>query len=535
MQEFDFVVVGAGTAGCVLAARLSESGRHTVLLIEEGGESRSLWTKVPIGYSRLFSNKAYNRAYTTTAEPGFAGRHLDQYAGRGIGGTGAINGLVYMRGQAADYDQWAAAGNTDWSWSDVLPWFLRSESNSRGASSFHGGDGPWHISDLPHRHPLADAFISAAEQAGLPRNDDFNGASQEGAGYFQLSTRNGVRSSTATAYLTRARKRPNLSVITDATVSRVLFDNGQASGVEYMQGGLPRLVKARVETVLAAGTFNSPQLLQVSGIGPAELVRSLGVPVLANSPGVGGNLQNHLRANVMARCKQPVTLNDTMGSLLKRFTIGFEYLLRRDGPMAAPTYAGAFVKSQPGIATPDIQLVMWTYSWIQRNAKGLVLHDFPGFTTNATLLRPRSRGTVRALKADMREAPEISYGFLEDAADGAALVSAIKTIRRILGQAAMSPYFEAEMEPSKSRLDDEALLDLVRRTGGSVFHPVGTCRMGSDASAVVDPRLRVNGVKRLRVADASIMPTIISGNTNAPTVMIAERAADWMLRDALAG
>ena len=532
-DAFDFIVVGAGTAGCILAARLSESGRHTVLLIEEGGAARSLWTRVPVGYSRLFSNPRYNRGYATLPEAGLGGRRIEQYAGRGIGGTGAINGMIYIRGQAADYDTWAAAGNAGWSWDEVLPWFRLSECNGRGASSHHGADGPWHVTDPPHRHPLADAFVDAACEAGLPRNDDFNGPTQEGAGYFQLNIHKGVRSSTDTAFLVPARRRHNLAVFTDVVVTRVLFDGAAACGVEYVRDGKTHQVRARAEVVLAAGAFNSPQLLQVSGIGAPEHVSSLGVPLLAELPGVGANLQNQPRASVMSRCKQAVTLNDIMKSPLRRIGMGLQYLLFRDGPMAIPTYAGAFLKSRPEASTPDIQVAFWTYSWTQRNARGVVLHRFPGFTANAALLRPRSRGTVRAVHADIRQAPEIHYGFLEDPEDVRDLVAGVKAIRRILAQPALADYFDTELTPGSRCAEDAALIEFVRNNGGAVYHHAGTSRMGDDSLAVVDARLRVRGVQRLRVADASIMPTVVSGNTNAPTAMIAERAADWIMRSAL--
>ena len=530
--DFDFIVVGAGTAGCVLAARLTADGRHRVLLIEAGGEAKSPWIKVPVGYAKLLANPRYNWMYSTSPEAALGGRRIDQPAGRGIGGTGLINGMIYIRGQPADYDAWAAAGNHDWGWSDVLPWFRRTERNSRGESHLHGGDGAWHVSDLPHRHVLADAFVAAAVQAGVPHNLDFNGPQQEGAGYYQLNTHRGRRASTASALLDTARRRATLAVASDAIATRLIIDGGCVRGVEYLQGGLMKQAHALREVVLSAGTFNTPQLLQASGIGAPDHLQSIGVPVVKKLPGVGANLHNHFRAPLVMRCRQPVTLNDLMRNPLKRIGMGMAYLLFRDGPMAAATYAGAFLRSAPELARPDIQVTFWTYSVARRDSGGVVLHDFPGFTANAVILRPQSRGAVRATSADVRQAPDINYHHLEHPADAATLLAGIRALRHILAQPALAPFVEAELTPGAHCADDAALLDFARRAGGSVYHPVGTCRMGMDAHAVVDPCLRVHGVPCLRVADASIMPSIISGNTNAPTAMIAERAADWMLRDA---
>ena len=533
--EFDFIVVGGGSAGCVLAARLCESGRHSVLLLEAGGEDRSPWIHIPIGYAKLFGNPRYNWMYATTPEPALGGRVLDQPCGRVLGGTGAINGMLYVRGQPDDYESWRALGNEGWGWDDVLPWFRRSEHNTRGADALHGGDGPLWVSDTPQTDPLADAFINAAVEAGHPRNPDFNGAMQEGAGYYQFNTRNGRRASTAIAYLRPARRRANLAVFTDVLVSRVLIEQGKAVGVEYRrcgeQRGALRTVRARREVVVAAGTFNSPQILQLSGIGPAAQLRQLGLAVVCDRPGVGEGLHNHYRASIVQRCSQPLTYNDIMQSLTRRAWMGLQYALTRKGPMAAGTYAGGFFRSSAAVARPDMQVTFWNYSVQRRDAGGVVLHPFPGYTANAVLLRPQSRGWVRAVSADPAIAPQIRYNHLEAEYDRSTLLDGLRTLRDILRKPALAAYAAEEIAPGAACDSDEALLAYVMEKGHSVYHPVGTCRMGSDAMAVVDARLKVHGVDRLRVADASVMPGIVSGNTNAPTVMIAERCADWMLAD----
>ena len=515
--EFDFIIAGAGTAGCVLAARLSESGRHRVLLLEAGGEDRSLWIKVPVGYAKLFGNPRYNWMYTTAPEPALNGRVLEQPCGRVIGGTGSINGMLHIRGQREDYDRWRDAGNPGWGWEDVRPWFEKSELA---------------VSPPPQAHPLADAFIAAAAEAGFPANDDFNGPRQDGAGYYKLNTRSGFRSSAATAYLRPARGRANLAVVTNATVTRVIIEAGTATGVEYRRGDKTLVARARREVIVSGGTFNSPKILQLSGVGPGAQLQALGLPVICDLPGVGENLQNHFRASMVFRCRQPVTHNDVMASLPKKIGMALEYALFRKGPLAAGTYAGGFFRSGPQAATPDLQATFWTYSVARRDAGGVVLHPFPGFTMNAVILRPESVGSVRLASAAPEAPPVIRYNHLAADYDRRTLVAGLRLMRKFAAMPAMAKFAGEELLPGAASDSDDALVDYARSTGNSVYHPVGTCRIGADAGAVVDARLRVRGVSRLRVADASVMPWVTSGNTNAPTAMIAERAAAWIASDA---
>jgi choline dehydrogenase len=532
-EAFDYIVVGAGSAGCVLANRLTASGRHRVLLLEAGGHDRHLWIHIPLGYGKLFADPRVNWLYSTEPEPELHNRSVIQPRGKVLGGSSSINGLLYLRGQPADYDHWRQLGNTGWSFDDVLPYFRRAEHQERGEDKLHGVGGPLAVSNVCEPHPLCEAFIDAAEQAGFPRNDDFNGPTQEGAGYFQLTAKNGRRWSTAMGYLRQARRRGNLKTVTNALASRIVFEGRRAVGIEYRQGGTTHTAHASGEVILAGGAFNSPQLLQLSGVGPAALLRSHGIGVVADMPGVGADLQDHLQVRMQYRCTEPITMNDVVNSLSRRVGAGLRYALFRKGLLAIGAgYAGGFFRTSEQAATPDVQVHFIIFSG---ETSGAALHPFPGFIASVCQLRPESRGFVRIKSADPAQAPTIQPHYLSSAFDRDVVVSGLKLLRRIMGQPAMRRYIAEERKPGLKATSDADLLEFARSAATTVFHPTSTCRMGPDETAVVDERLRVRGIGNLRVVDASIMPTVVSGNTNAAVVMIAEKAADMILQDAKAG
>jgi choline dehydrogenase len=437
---------------------------------------------------------------------------------------------LYIRGQREDFDHWRQLGNPGWSFEDVLPYFRRAEDQERGADALHGTGGPLAVSDVCEPHPLCEAFIAAAQQAGFPRNDDFNGPTQEGAGYFQLTTRRGRRCSTAVGYLRRARRRPNLTIVPHALASRILFDGRRAVGIEYHHGGTTRVARAQGEVVLAGGAFNSPQLLQLSGIGPVDLLKSHGIGVVADMPGVGADLQDHLQVRMQYRCTEPITMNDVINSWRHRVGAGIRYCVFRKGLLAIGAgYAGGFFRASPLAATPDVQVHFIIFSG---DASGAPLHPFPGFIASVCQLRPESRGFVRIKSADPGIAPAIKPRYLSAQKDRETVVAGMKLLRNIMNQPAMRHYIAEERRPDPSCTSDEDLLAFARETGTTVFHPTSTCRMGPDPQAVVDARLRVRGFERLRVVDGSIMPSLVSGNTNAAIVTIGEKGADMILQDA---
>jgi choline dehydrogenase len=528
--EFDYVVVGAGSAGCVLANRLSADGKNSVLLLEAGPRDTNLWIHVPLGYGRLFKDKTVNWMYQTEAEPGLDGRSVFQPRGKVLGGSSSINGLLYIRGQHEDYDRWRQHGNHGWGFDDVLPYFKKAEDQVRGADDFHGAGGPLPVSDLGHPDPLSAAFITAAAETGLPVNPDFNGASQEGAGFFQTTTRHGRRASAAVAYLDSARGRNNLRIETSALAQRILFDGRRAAAVEYRRAGALRTARARKEILISGGAFNSPQLLQLSGVGPAELLRKHGIDVVLDAPGVGHDLQDHLQVRVVMRCSQAITLNDVVNSPIRKILTGLRYAAFRTGPLTiAAGTSGAFFKTNPRLATPDIQIHFLPFSTDKMGEK---LHRFSGFTASVCQLRPESRGSLRIRSADPAAPPEIRINYLSTEVDRSANVEGLKMLRKILQAPALKPYVVEEVDPGARVVTDEALLAHCRARGSTIYHPTSTCRMGNDALAVVDQRLRLRGIEGLRVVDASVMPDLVSGNTNAVVIMIAEKASDMILEDA---
>jgi choline dehydrogenase len=528
--EFDFVVVGAGSSGCVLANRLSADGSTRVALIEAGPRDSSFWIHLPIGYGKTMWDPTVNWRFNTEPESNMDGRQIYWPRGRVLGGSSSINGLIVIRGQHEDYNRWARDGASGWSWNEVQPYFIKNESNpDLAGDQLHGDSGPLKISSINRRHELIEAFIAAGEANGVPRTEDFNGRTQEGAGYFQLTTRNGWRMSAADAYLRPAEKRANLSVLTDTQAQRVLFEGRQATGVVCRTGETTHTVEARRGVILSAGAIQSPQLLMLSGIGPAKHLREHGLSVVLDRPAVGQNLQDHLQFRLIYRCTKAITTNDALRTLWGRAKLGLEWLMFRTGPLAIGiNQGGMFARLMAGAKTPDVQFHVATLSADMAGGK---VHDFPGFTLSVCQLRPESRGHIALASSDPMARPRIHANYLATATDRDYAVESIRFGRKLAATSPLSKLVDAEITPGPDVNTDSEILDFARRNGTTIFHPSGTCRMGSDDDAVVDPRLRVRGVKGLWVVDCSIMPTLVSGNTNIPAMMIAEKAADMILED----
>ena len=530
-MKADYVIVGAGSAGCVIANRLSADPKVGVVLLEAGPADHNPWIHIPVGYFKTIHNPSVDWCYKTEPDHGLNGRSIDWPRGRVLGGSSSLNGLLYVRGQPQDYDRWAQMGNKGWGWDDVLPLFKRSEKNERGADEFHGDKGNLSVSDMRIQRPITDAWVAAAQSAGYKFNPDYNGAEQEGVGFFQLTAKNGRRCSSAVAFLNPVKSRKNLSIITHAQVEKIDIKDKRAFAVRYKdRNGKEHIVEAGVEIIRCCGSINSPQLLMLSGVGEAGQLVEHGIKVVADLPGVGKNLQDHLQARLVYKCKEP-TLNDEVGSWLGQARIGIKYIMTRTGPMTmAASLATGFIKTRPDLETPDIQFHVQPLS---AENPGRGADKFSAFTTSVCQLRPESRGEIRLASADGRRYPKIIPNYLATETDCRTIVAGINVARTIARHAPLASKISTEYRPNPDLpMDDyDATLDWARSNTASIYHPTGTCKMGSDKMAVVDERLRVHGIAGLRVADCSIMPEIVSGNTNAPAIMIGEKASDLILQD----
>ncbi|WP_421780166.1 GMC family oxidoreductase [Kiloniella litopenaei] len=536
-QSFDYIIVGAGSAGCVLASRLSESGKYSVLLLEAGGSDKRFWVQVPIGYGKTYYQKAVNWMYLTEADEGTANRQSYWPRGKVLGGSSSINAMVYIRGHKKDYDDWAALGNPGWSYQDVLPYFKKSEFNQLGDDGYRGTDGPMHVSDVSEDlHPLCQNFIRSGQELGLAYNENFNGAEQEGIGLYQTTTRNGFRESAAKAFLHPALKRKNLKLTTHAHVSKVLFDGKKVIGVQYVRKGKTSTVTAKKEVILSGGSINSPQLLQLSGVGPKALLDEHNIPVVINSPAVGQNLQDHIGMDYLYSCTVP-SLNDELHSWWGKLVAGLKYVLFRRGPLSLSiNQGGGFIKTRPDLEQPNIQLYFSPVSYTRAPAgtRPMLNPDpFSAFQLGLTNCRPTSRGEIKIKSTDPFEPPMIKPNYLSTDEDVAEMLEGVKYLRKLAETKAFKDIIIEEFRPGKECQTDEELIADIRGYAWTCFHPSGTCRMGPDPEKfVVDHKLRVHGIDALRVIDASIFPNVPSGNTNAAAIMVGEKGADLVLSDA---
>ncbi|MGC0153998.1 GMC family oxidoreductase [Chromobacterium vaccinii] len=527
--EFDYIIVGAGSAGCLLANRLSADPDKRVLLLEAGGRDDYPWIRIPVGYLFCIGNPRTDWCYRTAPEDRLGGRSLGYPRGKVLGGSSAINGMIYMRGQAADYDRWEALGNPGWGWRDALAHFVAMEDHHDPARPLHGHSGEWRVDRQRLSWEILDAFRAAAAEQGIAPVDDFNAGDNAGCGYFEVNQKGGWRWSSAHAFLHPVSRRPNLTVLTSAEAEKLIVENGRAAAISFLQQGARRQARCRGEIVLAAGAVGSPLLLQRSGIGPAALLAEHGIAPVHILPGVGANLQDHLQLRLAFKVRNAATLNRRAASWGGKLAMAWEYLWKRSGPLAmAPSQLGAFARSGPDAATPDLEFHVQPLS-LERF--GEPLHRFPAFTASVCQLRPASRGQVAIGGADPAAAPRIQPNYLSHPDDRRVAAAAIRLTRRIAASPALSRYLPEEYRPGLQYQSEDELIDAAGLIGTTIFHPVGTCKMGRDPLAVVDERLRVHGIRGLRVADASIMPTITSGNTNSPTLMIASRAAQMIAQD----